>query len=118
MENKILDDLEEPQNPKYAKKSFLQFCGAAFIYLLFLANASVIVTIVGSLIIPVVILLMLVGAMVLSILGMLNGLKSIRSGENSTWRKYIGAFGNVLLVLFAVTMLMVIGVDIYENFIK
>ena len=45
-------------------------------------------------------------------LGMINGIKSIRNDEESTWLKYIGAFGNILLWVFTVIMFLVIWMDV------
>ena len=117
MENKILDDLEEPKKAPYAKKSFLQFCIVAFIYLLFFSNFQMFAMISTSTISFGIIILVLIGTIVLPVLGMLNGLKSIRREENSTWRKYIGVFGNILLLFLIVVILISVGVDIFENFI-
>lgn len=102
------------QNPNtvvspYAKKSFRNFV-ITFI-LLFIQMLSL--TFIVNMSISVVLLIPIIACFVLSILGLIYGIKSVRLKESSRWLKYIGLVGNLMLTSTLFTMLFYL---LYSNF--
>ena len=118
MKNNVLDDFQENENSPYAKKSFKQFWWSLVIYFFFIGMIQALVAFTMSFIFSAIILLMLLGGIVLNISGLRNGLKSIRLNEQSNWKKYVGAIGNLLILLLVVALLSVLSIDVYNNFIR
>lgn len=81
----------------YAKKAFRNFV-IAFV-LLFLEMFLLMVLINGSIgsVISIILLLPIIGSVIISVLGFIQGVKSVRLKESSKWMKYIGLVGNLIL---------------------
>ena len=108
MENKNHENsntLDLQENHNYAHKSFLKFLIVLIFYVLvvpwMILNLG---AIFGLAIIFVLI------PLIVNIIGFIQGLKSIKTKENSEWKKYLGTYGNLILLLvpiIGIIMLMV-----------
>ena len=117
MEDKILDSFEEKILPKFADKSFKQFFVGILIYgLIIFFNINfnhefetkkfpALITLIVGLI-----------AFILTILGLINGIKSIIKKEDSLWKKYGATLGNFILVLILSLILFANFIDFYIAF--
>ena len=114
----MLDDFKGNEKSPFAKKSFKQFCLSLFIYVLSIGIIQALINFTMSFISLAIILLILLGGLGLNISGFRNGLKSIRLGEQSNWRKYVGTIGSLLTLLLVVVLLFTIGIDVYGHFIR
>ncbi len=109
MENEILDEIEDPiqeriekdGSPIYANKSFNQFLFSILVYILILVSQIPAYEFVGGNYLINFILGIGLGlaAFLLNLFGMINASKSERFQELTTWKKYVGAVGNMLLFL-------------------
>ncbi|MFK8008940.1 MAG: hypothetical protein AB8H03_21440 [Saprospiraceae bacterium] len=109
MENEILDEIEDPIEegfeiggpPVYANKSFNQFLFSILVYLLIAYNQMPPYDYFGGNDILDLIIGIGLGILVffLNLFGMINASKSERFQEKSSWKKYVGAVGNMLLFL-------------------
>ena len=115
MNDKILDDFKEEQFPKYANKSFRRMilCIATYIILfLFIrffseqVDSREYLSLIG--------LTLGLLAYILSLLGLLSGIKSIIKKESSFWKKYGATLGNFLLVLIVALVLLANAIDLYQ----
>jgi len=118
METNVLDDFNENKDSPFAKKSFRQFSWSIVIYVFFIGMIQAFINMTLSITSSVILLLILISGIVFNISGLRNGLKSIRLKEPSNGKKYIGTIGNLLILLLVVALSLVLGVDIYENFIR
>ncbi len=105
-----MNTLENPEQndslvrSPYARKSFRNFV-ITFI-LLFIQMLSLMVLIggvVSSIWIPMIAIF---ACFVLSVLGLIYGVKSVRKKESSKWLKYVGLVGNLILSSTLLTMLL------------
>lgn len=128
MKDEILDEIEYPIEvgieegglPVYANKSFNQFLLSILIYILFyLSEIHAFDLLGGNVILSLIVVFILgVTAFLLNLFGMINAAKSERFQEVTTWKKYVGAVGNMLLFLPSAIFIFVLFVSSVVYFIE
>lgn len=127
MKDEILDKINDETYPKYAIKSFNQFLYSIailigfLVFFLFFGNSVLGGSPNGLGLIylySLIPLLLILSALTSSILGVQNAMKSQRKKERVHWKKYVGAIGNFILVMLLVLLMFILGMDIYNVFIK
>ncbi|MFK7775080.1 MAG: hypothetical protein AB8F94_23265 [Saprospiraceae bacterium] len=109
MENEILDEIEDPiqgriekgGSPIYANKSFNQFLFSILVFILIpISEIPVYELFGGNYLINLALGIGLgLTAFFLNLFGMINASKSERFQEVTSWKKYVGAVGNMLMFL-------------------
>jgi len=114
MEDDILDDFREVKSIQNAKASFALFITVitviAFFYFLKITRLFSILNL------PLLLIVLSLIIFLLLVIGLLKGIKSYRLKEPSIWHKYIGFFGNLLLCLFTLILLIPIIINTINNF--
>ncbi len=117
MENNVLDNFEEKKQPIFANKSMKQLIlGILFYGLILFFNVNFSQEFESRKLPALIVLILGITAFVLTIIGLINGIKSIKRKEDSFLKKYGVTTGNLLLVFIMGLILFANFIDFYEFF--
>ena len=111
MNDSIIDNLYEYNKGEYAKRSFRNFFLGFSLYAL-LVFINIRVQELNDYHSIITLLLMLI-ALVLNVLGLIYGIKSIKRKEKAAFKKWFGVISNFVFILAICLILFATVVDVY-----